>query len=468
MTRSLRLRLLFGISIATALILALLGFSVYLFMWHRLLREFDLDQQAKARTIAAMVEVNDRAISFDADLQQMPEFTAQTRNPEFFEIYLNSGKVLARSPSLGNNDLPRSAEGSILLPNGHKGRAIVLSFTPHTEAGDHDSEPSKPSGESATVVLAARPIQVFHALDDLSWLLSILCTAAVVVCGVVLYRIVGRAVAPVNQLAGEIESLRETDLSHRLDSERVPTELSPVVEKLNGLLARLDQSFARERAFTADVAHELRTPLAGIQTTLEVCRSRPRESAAYEATIDECRAMADRLQAMVENLLLLARADAGQLPIRKQRVDLYHLMQECWLPMLPRIEAKHLSVQSSNTGESMVDIDADKMRIILRNLLDNAVTYVNEGGTIRWAIDHRESGIEITLANTGSQISAADADKLFDRFYRGDPARADTGVHCGLGLSLCQRFIRLLNGKITLDTHDGGDFSVRITLLDPI
>jgi two-component system heavy metal sensor histidine kinase CusS len=468
MTRSLRLRLLLGTSIASALILTLLGFSVYAFMWHRLLAEFDATQITKARTIAAMVELNDATISFDADLEQMPEFSAK-RNAEYFEIWLSDGKVLARSPSLGTGDLPKSPgemnpSGHLIqLPDGHHGRLIALSFAVHAEHED-EVQTAPSSRQTATVVLAARPMDVNRALDDLSWLLSVLCAAAVVLCGAVLYRIVGRAVAPVNQLAGEIESLRETDLNRRMDPQKVPTELSPVVEKLNGLFSRLDESFARERAFTADVAHELRTPLAGIQTTLEVCRSRPRESAEYESTIDECRAMTDRLQAMIENLLLLARADAGQLPIRNQQIDLHHVMQESWLPLMPRIAGKKVDVRSANTGDCLADIDVDKTRIILRNLLDNAVTYVNEGGSIRWSIDRRESKIEITVTNTGSHVDTADAIKLFDRFWRGDPSRTDTGVHCGLGLSLCQRLIALMNGRIHVTTSTGGDFRVTVEL----
>ncbi len=269
---------------------------------------------------------------------------------------------------------------------------------------------------------------------------------------------------PIHQLAGEIGSLKETDLARRLDLSGVPTELSPVIEKLNGLLGRLDQSFSREKAFTADVAHELRTPLAGIQTTLEVCRTRPRDSAGYELAIDECRAMAHRLQSLVENLLLLARADAGQLPVRKQQTDLYYLMQECWLPLLHRVEEKRLTTDSSNSGDCIVQIDAEKMRIILCNVIGNAVSHVPQGGSIRWSIARREKSIEIEVRNTGSLVASEDSSKLFDRFYRGDPSRTETGVHCGLGLSICQRLIRLLDGNITIETQTGGDFTVRLTL----
>ena len=461
--RSLRLQLLMGTSIASGAILALLGAAVYLFMWHRLLTEFDAGLVTKAHTVAGMVELSDGHVNFDADFDQMPEFTRRTR-PDYFEIYLSNGTVLARSPSLGKSDLvripPALKSQKLVLPDGHMGRAMTMSFPVHFE--HDDSNPQRDSHQSATVILASRPIELNHTLEDLGWLLCVLCTAAVVLSGCALYRIVGQAVAPVNELASEIGQLRETDLTRRLDTDQVPAELSPVIEKLNGLLARLDASFTRERAFTADVAHELRTPLAGIQMTLDVCRSRPRETVAYETALDECRAMTNRLQALIENLLLLARADAGQLPIRRDRVDLYHLMQECWLPLLPRIEAKKLHVESRCAGATHIDIDAAKTRIVLCNLLDNAVSYVNDTGSICWSIVRSDHAIEINITNTGSEIGPADTARLFDRFYRGDPARTETGMHCGLGLSLCQRLIALLHGQIMIDSEVGGRFTASL------
>jgi two-component system heavy metal sensor histidine kinase CusS len=467
--RSLQLRLLLSTSLASSAILALLGVSVYLLMRHRLLEEFDAALLTKARTLAAMVELNGSEITFDADLDQMPEFSAG-RQPEYFEIWLSDGKVLARSPSLKGGDLPRAAtepephREAVALPTGHRGLQITLLFS--VRPGNDDPESTQPSAinQTGVVTVAARPFEVSQTLDDLEALLWTLCGTAVVLSGAVLVLIVRREMRPVTRLATEIGSMKETDLSRHLESDQVPVELAPVVEKLNGLLGRLDQSFSRERAFTADVAHELRTPLAGILTTLEVCRTRPRESSAYELAIDECRSMTGRLQSLIENLLLLARADAGQLLVRKQPTDLYHLMQECWLPLLDRVAAKHANVANSNSGDCTLPIDAAKMRMVLCNLLDNAVSYVPEGGSIRWCVNRIATGIAIEVTNTGSQVNADDANKLFDRFYRGDQARSDTGVHCGLGLSLCQRLMRLMGGEIRIATKIGGDFTVQLNI----
>jgi two-component system, OmpR family, heavy metal sensor histidine kinase CusS len=287
-----------------------------------------------------------------------------------------------------------------------------------------------------------------------------LCAGAIVVSGAALVFVVGRAVRPVNRLAAEIESLRETDLARRLDLPDVPAELAPVVQRLNGLLGRLENAFGRERAFTADVAHELRTPLAGLVTTLEVCRSRPRDNPAYEAAIDKCRKMIDRMQAMVESLLLLARADGGQLAAVRKRVDLSQLLSECWADCQMRAEQRGLRIDWEVPSGCIVESDPDKLRIIFQNLFDNAVSYVDDGGMIRVVVDAEA----VEISNSGSKIGSEELPHLFERFWRGDQARTDTGVHCGLGLSLCRRLMELLGGQIGVNAVQGGSFVVRCTI----
>jgi signal transduction histidine kinase len=227
----------------------------------------------------------------------------------------------------------------------------------------------------------------------------------------------------------------------------------------------LEESFAREKSFTADVAHELRTPLAGITTTLEVCRSRRREPDAYEQAIDECRAMTQRLQSMIETLLLLARADAGQLPMKMHPVDLNQLLRECWQAVAARAAERSLNLQSGSQADCIVQSDPDKLRMVISNLLDNAVSHANDGGSIRWVVQRENEAVVIEITNSGSAVAAGDVEKLFDRFYRGDVSRTDTGLHCGLGLSLCRRLLGLLRGYIHIQSSVGGEFKVRVSLV---
>jgi signal transduction histidine kinase len=282
------------------------------------------------------------------------------------------------------------------------------------------------------------------------------------VMGIVLLRVVSEGVRPVNKLAGEIESLNETALGRRFSRAAVPDELLPVVDKLNGLMGRLEGAFAREKSFTADVAHELRTPLTGLRTTLEVCRSQPRESAAYETALDECRVITDQMEAMVESLLLLARSDAGQVVVAKQKLDLSELIAETWCLFEYRAQRSNVNVLFDMPQAVVIETDPDKMRIVIQNVLDNAVSYVDPGGQIRIAVHRRGNDAIAEIANSGSQIATEDASRLFERFWRGDVARTDAGAHCGLGLSLCQRLMNLLGGQIAVETAKGGQFVLRI------
>jgi two-component system sensor histidine kinase QseC len=464
MRRSLRLRLLIGTSAATAVVLTLLGLAIYFSMWRSLLSEFDGGLLTQAQALGSMVEQHGRRLKFEFDAQQMPEFNAGPR-PEYFEIRFDGEKVLARSDSLGKGNLAAGASSSaavyqdVILPNNRCGRSLTIQLWARVDH-DEDEPHDVAAAQRLELTVARDTSDLDHTLLRLGWLLVGLCAGAIVVSGAALVFVVGRAVRPVNRLAAEIESLRETDLARRLDLPDVPAELAPVVQRLNGLLGRLENAFGRERAFTADVAHELRTPLAGLVTTLEVCRSRPRDNPAYEAVIDKCRKMIDRMQAMVESLLLLARADGGQLAAVRKRVDLSLLLSECWADCQMRAEQRGLRIDWEVPSGCIVESDPDKLRIIFQNLFDNAVSYVDDGGMIRVVVDAEA----VEISNSGSKIGSEELPHLFERFWRGDQARTDTGVHCGLGLSLCRRLMELLGGQIGVNAVQGGSFVVRCTI----
>jgi signal transduction histidine kinase len=230
-----------------------------------------------------------------------------------------------------------------------------------------------------------------------------------------------------------------------------------VVDRINQMLSRLETAFARERAFTADVAHELRTPLAGLQTSLEVCSSLPREPREYQRVLGQCHRVTRQMQAMVDSLLVLARADAGNLLVKRTAFQLTTLIDEAWQPFTGRAEASGLKVDRADDFDARVYSDRDKLRQALSNLFDNAVSYADEGGSVTISCDRGEAGsIALRVSNTGSKLSQEQADRACDRFWRGDAARTDTGTHCGLGLAITRELIAVLGGTLRVEsTHDG-------------
>src|SRR5205823_192888 len=146
----------------------------------------------------------------------------------------------------------------------------------------------------------------------------------------------------------------------RLAVEEVPSELAPVVNRLNDLLTRLHAAFDRERSFTANVAHELRTPLAGLVTTLEVCRSRAREPQAYQAVIERCLGITQGLRSMIENLLTLARADSRQLQVHLEDVDVNAFLKQCWDEFELAAAARNLDVDWNLESGAFAQSDREK------------------------------------------------------------------------------------------------------------
>jgi two-component system sensor histidine kinase QseC len=467
MIRSLRLRLLIGTSLAMAVVLALLGIAVYYFTWRALIAQFDAGLMVKAKALASMVEQDDDKVKFDYEPGDMPEFQ-MGQHKEFFEIWMDDGRVIAKSASLGKANLARGhadAGGApMTLPDGRHGRSLTISLLTKVQRDEESSGANPPKARAGSLTVAVPTHPMSETLDLLAMILWLACGAAVVVSDVTLLWVVRRGLRPVGVLAREIETIGVHDLSRRVSPARAAVELTPIVEKLNRLLDRVSSAFVREKAFTADVAHELRTPLAGLQTTLEVCRSRPRGAREYEAVLLKCSGIVTRMEAMVTSLLMLTRAEAGQLPVDRKSFDVCAIIEECWAMLADRAAQRKLSVDRDVPEPCIVRGDPDKTRIVLQNLFDNAVSYANEGGTIRIEVEGDGAGTRLRISNTGSQVAAEQVPHLFERFWRGDAARTESGLHCGLGLSLCQRLIDLVGGKIAVESHAGGEFVVTVTL----
>jgi signal transduction histidine kinase len=256
-------------------------------------------------------------------------------------------------------------------------------------------------------------------------------------------------------LAAEIADLDAARLDRALIARGLPDEIVPVVAKINELLARVRESLAREKRFTADVSHELRTPLAALRTTLDVTASRERSPAEYRAAIDQANVVAQQMQALCENLLSLARLDAGPVAVRPTDVALRALVQSCWHLFEGRARARGLRFENEVDAGARVATDPDQLRVIVSNLLSNATAYTAPGGTIR-ARGNGDPRALLEVHDSGPAIPPEILPHIFERFFRGDAMRSD-GVHCGIGLALVRGVADALGLRVTADnTNDGG------------
>ena len=270
---------------------------------------------------------------------------------------------------------------------------------------------------------------------------------------------VTRGLRLVCDLAAEIATRHENDLVRALPRNG-PIELAPIVDKLTELFGRLSASFERERRFTADVSHELRTPLAALRTIIEVAASRNRDVVAYRTALAEAKAVVEQTQALVQNLLLLARVDARQIAIGNEELRLRAFVDDCWRAFAAQAASRRLTFSNDVGPAAAVTTDPEKFRIVLTNLLANAAEYTADGGAIH--VREGRGDVVLEVVDTGPPIPDDVLPRIFDRFMRADTARSGVGVHSGVGLALAQAICGLLD--LSISAENASDGSVRFWL----
>jgi len=457
-----------------SVLLILFGVVIYATIRRSSFEEFDFALEKMARTMAAAALVERGVIEVELAPELIPDFQ-QARGALYFQYWVDDGPVLDRSESLAGADLPHfhgpgevPVLQSITLPNGRLARAAGMRFRPAIEYARERPEGAVQTDEFplVTVVVARETAGLQSRLDHLMWLLIAAGMGTMAVGMLVSVIVISRSLGPVHKLARDIAAIHEDELRNRVGSSGLPDEILPVVDRLNELLQRLEAAFTRERCFTSDVAHELRTPLAGIRSTLEVALSCDRSATEYMESLADTLEISKRLQAMVENLLMLARLDAGQTAFGRERIRLAELINDCWQPSAKAAASRGLSFDNRIPADLVCESDYRSLTTVFTNLLENGAEYTNEGGRL-WATGTADGeGVRIEIANTGCQLTDEQVGHVFDRFWRADSARQDTGIHCGLGLPLVRRISSALGSPAEARVEQHGVFTVVVTLKD--
>jgi len=304
------------------------------------------------------------------------------------------------------------------------------------------------------------------ALGRLRWLLAVTGLVMVTVSVGALYWIIQSGLRPLDRTAVEISRLDASDLSARVSTEGVPLEIRPLTGRLNDLLCRLEEAFRRERSFSADVAHELRTPLAGLRSTVEVALARERSDREYREALDDVLQVTSAMQDVAERLLVIARMEGGSLDVGREQVLLNDLVHACWRRYAEPAERRRLEVDWALGAATPVTTDGGLLELAIRNVIENAVTYADEGGALRIGTSGARDRASVSVCNSGSMLSQDEAVHVFERFWRGDAARTEAGVRAGLGLSVVQQIMEVLGGTARVESRRGGEF--RITLSVPV
>jgi heavy metal sensor kinase len=315
-------------------------------------------------------------------------------------------------------------------------------------------------------VRVAVPTEPFdQALDRFRLILQETLPFLVVLASLAGYWLSGRALAPVNAIIETARGVGVQNLSSRLAVPPANDELRGLSETLNAMLARIEASVKRLTQFTADASHDLRTPVALIRTSAELALRRPRTDDEYRETLSRILATSEETTHLIENLLTLARADAGAAELHFSDIDLVPRLEK--LAQEAGILAAGKGIQvSSELAAGPVRVSADPAAIerLLLIVIENAIKYTPSGGKIDVILSNGAANARIEIRDSGIGISDKDLPHIFERFYRADQARSRETGGSGLGLAIARWIVDLHGGSIEAQSTLGNGSVIRITL----
>jgi signal transduction histidine kinase len=441
------------------------------------------------------------------------------------QAWASDGTTLFRSEALGDEQLPRVAQDLDPLPigdlsgfepyrvdvslpgSGEQGRAMAFryvtrerresssrvpspgerrngrrspppGFPPDAlregpDGGPDDlNAPGRGEPQVIELVVAHDTTGLDETMSELRWLLVLGWLVSSVGCAGIVSWIVLVGLRPLRRLRDQMGRRGGDELQRRFNLPDAPSELAPVVDQLNDLMGRIGGAFEREQAFASDVAHELRTPLAGLRATLELALSRPRENDSLRATAQQSLQITLEMETLVETLLDLARM-SREAERPSKEVDLVGLLQSSWSAHAELAAARDLRLNTRLPEAVTMFTDSVLLARVLDNLVENAVSYatassvVDVGLVVEDAPREASGSARVYCLTVSNEVEAAGPDlaqHAFEPFWRADSSRSETGRHAGLGLALCRRIVETLGGSLGAEV-DGGRFIVTMRLV---
>jgi heavy metal sensor kinase len=273
------------------------------------------------------------------------------------------------------------------------------------------------------------------------------------------------ALAPLSRFAAAARDISVHTLERRLPTRPVDDELEDVGRAFNGALGRLEHAVGEMRQFSAALAHELRTPLAALRGEIELAlRQQGTNDPNRERLASQIETI-DQLKRLIEQILTLARAESGQIPLTFSHVELGALAASLVEQLEPVAQARGISLTCERGGPAPVHGDEEWLRRLLINLIDNALKFTKAGGQVTvWVGRAAAGGVELRVRDTGVGIAPEDQPHVFERFFRADPARSSSTEGAGLGLSLVQWIVERHRGEVAVDSVTGAGTTFTVTL----
>lgn len=456
-TFSFRNRIAFNYIMSTALLIAFVFIVIYQVIYYSVDNHIndDINDEVKKHLGEIEIDRNDTYL-IQVDQWRAREHNTVDVNPVFVQFHDINNQLIDKSPNL---------KGILLkLYDKDKDNVLVdtyLNNKPIRQIQVPLVDDNKIIGH---VIVAMSLDDATMILTNLKNILLIAFPLILVVLFLIARLIAGRSIKPVTSIIETSSTITRDNLSSRIQLPNNKDELYTLSETINNLLDRIENAIKREKQFTSDASHELRTPLAVIKGTMEVLIRKPREKQEYEEKINFCIREVDRLNNLVDQLLLLARFENQKQNIRNEQVYLNSLLLDTIARFSDKIKGKELHIKTNFNDDFYIKSDTYLVSIILSNILSNAIKYSNKNGQIDIELKKDKESVYCGISDNGIGIVAEDLEKIFNSFYRSDVSNHPEIKGTGLGLSIVKRLCDLLSIELSVTSEKSKGTSINLRI----
>jgi two-component system heavy metal sensor histidine kinase CusS len=449
--RSIASQLILLFTLAAALLLAC-GLGV--FYWIVVRHAFAEDNAVLADKVDGLQTSFEQRGGLAAVAAEIDAAGSRQRAPFMVRVLDPAGATIGQTTGMETllpaNIFPPVASRETAAPSEHRvdGKLFALT-TRHAHAG----------GQQFTIQVAQDRSSDEQVERKFGILVLVVLSGSILASILIAIPVTRRGLRPLEEMKRSLERIGPTHLNERVTPANWPRELQPLAIAFDEMLKRLDDSFTRLSQFSADLAHELRTPIANMLGEAQVALSRDRSAAEYRETIESTIGECERLSGIVDNLLFVARADAATEPVERIRFDARAAVEKIAAFYETIAEDRHVAINCS--GQGQISADPALFERAVGNLVDNALRFTPENGSIQIALAERTNDFEVAVSDNGSGVAPEHLPRVFDRFYRAEPSRGSDGA--GLGLALVKSIVDLHGGTARIQSEVGRGTTVRIT-----
>jgi len=391
--------------------------------------------------------LTDKISALSADLHES--------GPNFIRLLDSQGLTYAETPGMDRSLPPE------IFPSPQKSASAVRNVKDYRRGAKLFSVVAlneESGGQAYTLQVAQDRSSDERVERNFAVLFIIVLSGSVLASGFIAVTVTKRGLRPLGEMTRSLGRIGPTHLKERVAPADWPRELQPLAIAFDDMLKRLDDSFTRLSQFSADLAHELRTPVANMLGEAQVALTRERTAAEYRETLESTIAECERLSRIVDNLLFVARVDASREPIARKRFDARAAVEKIAAFYQTIADDRHVTI--SCIGDGQIYADPDLFERAVGNLLDNALRFTPENGSIQITLSDHDADFEVAVSDTGCGIAPEHLPRVFDRFYRAESSRGSDGA--GLGLALVKSIVDLHGGSATIQSQVGHGTTVTL------